>query len=629
MTNHAREANQAITRDLVLAIDLRLQSVHSIDETSRNEFLAAHISEVGPQKQVGGPHSVESLTAKLKYVATRQAAVTGEWLRIWSLGSRMMKPVYWNQIRLIQSGATRVLPATTSTHVPNPSLPEVARTGTSPNRPRDDSSASKGIADTNVRRRIDADPSGSHGVQELKVTDQAEENTGREAPLNPSMPVSTYDTVDQNVALPISANLKRKAEEQLTPIKQPAQKCSKGLLGSDMPSVDSGSMLVPQDAERVIGAELEIDQPNEETLTQLPQLAAESPGHGRLPTVSDMNAGRSKKPIEGVRGRLSAVHLDRAEITRTMEQLWPPEDHTAGTTNARSLERSTALTQLKVMMENLGQEVIRIPQDFIFANKLSLNTPAKLVSKPMPALDALYRKITGTTQWQKKWFECRHKDKPVFIGNNVVISSLIAASIHSEVFCKTPPWDIERRMYTESGSDIVFDERSMDDKGHELSEFLKQWSYKMYCDEGYQSTTIRPYAGALAATLAEVLMPHMALARQSEKLDEDSASMKISDWFHSLEKLFFAAVMLKGKARTYDEVNFEYTWCSSGSPLDRSKATPLYEGTGAEQEVLLTVWPGMKPTTKSDATHVSRTMQHVSAVVLAKNMKESEETDQP
>lgn len=543
-----------VTRDLLIAIDSRLQSLS--DRERQLEFLAEHIARYRPQKTQRKAHTVKSLETQLQTaVKTHRENSASTWTDVWQLGSRMLKEPYWNKIRDLPSVAT-----TERTVLEN-----IQTAPRAYNVPSDE-----GLPPVLGIDRHEADSSNWND--------------------------SSLQLDRENAKRP-AAEIACSGDDGQTSSPRKLSKFSRGSVkdagvGADLiVHNQSAGQSDPQNVPHQSQVLQDLAAP---TVRQHTKAVANDVPVDHTPSIDDINAGRVTAPIRDIRSTLSTSEFNQNEMNDTVRELWPPEYQEPGLTDTRRMERAAAVCAVKGQMEDLGDKVFRMSKAWCTDNGISTEVKAEFVLQPTPGLEELYRSILGQQHWRWASHPRRLGPNPWSLDVDLVISSMIAAFVYDNVFCGALPWDIKQRLRDNFGTDVKFAELSMLDKGHDFDDFLRQWSFKMHSDANFRESRIRPHACELAAKLRRTLMPHMALANMRQDANDHSNPDGDIDWLRFLEDLCERALVLKGTAATYHEVDYEYTWCESGSRLKRGAAMPLHQRTSAENEVLVTIWPGMR-----------------------------------
>lgn len=585
-------SSQIITRDLLTALDSSSYDVE--DRAGHLEFLAQHIAHFRPRQSDGTLQTVESLEDHLMLAIKRHRRDGNtNWETVFASRSKMVHEAYWKHI--CRYAATERLdagPRVDATLQP-PNLPDETEDaipetenkiqGPEPLGSVPSHSASKG---TSKRRSQETDDSAMR------------DTTGPAAKVVKLSTGSTEHTAAKSMVEFPSLEADR----------SPASKISKG--PSDMVAeAAAAASRHDHKAKNLPAATLESGATN---------------ARSRIPTRADAQAGRIKAPIVNVRERLAPASLNQDDIAGTVRALWPPEDQHPGTTNNRLEERGAAMAQLGDTMRKLGDAVLNMPKMWCINSGIAPGVEAIFVERPGPELENLYRSILDSNEWQWTLMTRRAGTNAWSLPADVVMSGMIASYVGAHVLDRRPPWDIEQRIHAASGTDINFGEESMEDKGHDLDDLLRQWSFKMHNDPDFAESTIKPYARKLTADLAETMAPHLSKTMQGQEQKHATGSADI-EWLESLMSLIQNALIFHGKAQTYGEVSVGYTWCKPGSKLNHSTAKPLYEAAGTENEVVLNVWPGVELTSRADLGHVSRTVQNVLTTVHARPWPEMSE----
>ncbi|SMY29396.1 unnamed protein product [Zymoseptoria tritici ST99CH_1A5] len=624
---------QTVTNELLKAIDAQLG--HLNDRATQDAFLQSYIQHHHPQRVDRNfklvPHTFDTIRLTLSSAVSKNHIKNGNWIRVWTQGSAMMKRTYLDKIRsrdapaVVESEDELVTPAQTSSS--ETVQPAVKAQTTRVKVTSSHSGSAGGITSQQVEKNAEARSRNSSGrrlflkmprkpgVDEVSV--QAGETDGLgEGPSKKPRQTEGGEVIDLTLTKDGPQPYRKRAAAELETNGEDADDGGGGP-SKKAKSLDQSITPFKGDGEKTLSSTSAntpvMQQPPTEKSQGKKAVYPSDRSDTRPPwSMYEMDgSGRVERGVEDPRADLMKFSTEDFERIRSLEhirnQLWPAGQVDQGRTVYRQNERTLVQGSVRSRMKKMSTRCKDLGYEWTRRNGLNPMARTSFVEKPSQELEKLYRQFLGAKSWKRTLLERENCTTPWIFVDDQVLQSLIAGFIYTEVFTKPAPWDISERLNAASGADLKYGVSAMADKGYHLDELFKKWSEKMILDEKFQQDFVKPHAHDLATQLALVLTPHLMKAKRIQMPEDADAAAESDDgednpntiaydtkWVDEIEDLVYDSLMLKETIGTYHEVSYEYTWGVPGGQLDRDTMDPVHGKLGFENEVHFTVWPGVR-----------------------------------
>ncbi|KAI7222238.1 hypothetical protein KC333_g1260 [Hortaea werneckii] len=335
-------------------------------------------------------------------------------------------------------------------------------------------------------------------------------------------------------------------------------------------------------------------RPGESLEARDARLTAIDPRHA---TNKDLHAGRVQAPLKNVRER----HAEAIGET-LLDHLYPPEVEAAGplAKNIHLLLLRQGHNMIQKCMYELTQMMHWVVSSFARENDLNDRVESAFVQQPSQELEELYSQVFGSKEWRAAWLDRLNRQEPCIYRMPMVLSCLIGATIHREVFQKETPWDVEQNLRSGIGYAVKALEEAMGDRGHSFRNVVKHAQFKLYDSKEFQDETIEPYARKIADSLAMTLVPHLIAQKKHQYPNAEAhffeAPCTSDEWVRKLRDVFKFALILHGKINGANDATYEYIWFKPGSIWDgQQRSVDVPVGFPRKSyEVILTWLPAIK-----------------------------------
>ncbi|KAI7313603.1 hypothetical protein KC315_g11601 [Hortaea werneckii] len=335
-------------------------------------------------------------------------------------------------------------------------------------------------------------------------------------------------------------------------------------------------------------------RPGESLEARDARLTAIEPRHA---TNKDLHAGRVQAPLRNVRER----HAEAIGKT-LLDHLYPPEVEPAGplAKNIHLVLLRQGHDMIQKCMFELTQMMHWVVSSFARENDLNDRVESAFVQQPSQELEELYSQVFGSKEWRAAWLDRLNRQEPCIYRMPMVLSCLIGATIHREVFQKETPWDVEQNLRSGIGYAVKALEEAMGDRGHSFRNVVKHAQFKLYDSKEFQDETIEPYARKIADSLAMTLVPHLIAQKKHQYPNAEAhffeAPCVSDEWVRKLREVFKFALILHGKINGANDATYEYIWFKPGSIWDgQQRSVDVPVGFPRKPyEVILTWLPAIK-----------------------------------